>query len=108
VIAILFLFPFKMTGGGIIAVYLIIMALMMGPVSPVLLAAVPEVMPSPQTIGIGMGVAAFGQQLGMYIGPSLFGKLLGTMTMPEWHTTAYIMVPICAVGIILAALTKVR
>lgn len=105
VITILFLFPFSMTGAATISIYLIIMALMMGPVSPVILAAVPEVMPSPQTIGIGMGVAACGQNIGMFLGPSLFGSLLETHS---WAAVGYIMVPICLIGVVTAWMAKIR
>lgn len=105
VIAIMFLFPFSMTGAGMITIYMIIMALMMGPPSPVILAAVPEVMPIPATIGIGMGVAAFGQNLGMFIGPTLFGSLLESIS---WAATGYVMIPICLIGIICALMAKVR
>ncbi|MEJ2110144.1 MAG: MFS transporter [Acidobacteriota bacterium] len=105
IIAGMFFCPFSIEGAGMIQFYLIVMGIMMGPVAPIILAAVPETMPSPQTIGIGMGVAALGQNLGMYIGPVLFGYLLESVS---WQTTGYVMIPICLIGIIAALMAKVR
>jgi MFS family permease len=105
IIAGMFFCPFSIEGAGMIQIYLIVMGIMMGPVAPIILAAVPETMPSPQTIGIGMGVAALGQNLGMFIGPVLFGYLLETQT---WQTTGYVMIPICIIGIIAACMAKIR
>ncbi len=105
VIALLFFFPFSIEGAGMIQLYLIVMGLMMGPISPIILAAVPETMPSPQTIGIGMGVAALGQNLGMFIGPVLFGYLLETAS---WPTAGYVMIPLSLIGIIAACMAKIR
>jgi len=105
VIAALFLFPFSIESAGMIQIYLIVMGIMMGPIAPIILAAVPETMPSPQTIGIGMGIAALGQNLGMFIGPVLFGYLLETVS---WQTTGFVMIPICLVGIISACMVKIR
>lgn len=106
VIAIMFSFPFSI-GGWTVAAYMIVLGIFMGPVSPVILAAVPETMRSPLTIGIGMGVAALGQNLGMYIGPILFGKVL-EMTSFNWAVSGYVMIPICVIGIVAASVTKVR
>lgn len=105
IIAGMFFCPFSIEGAGMIQFYLVVMGIMMGPVAPIILAAVPETMPSPQTIGIGMGVAALGQNLGMFIGPVLFGYLLETQT---WQLTGYVMIPICLIGIIAAWMAKIR
>jgi MFS family permease len=105
IIAGMFFCPFVIEGAGMIQFYLVVMGIMMGPVAPIILAAVPETMPSPQTIGIGMGVAALGQNLGMFIGPVLFGYLLESQT---WQMTGYVMIPICLIGIIAACMAKIR
>jgi len=105
IIAGMFFCPFSMEGAGMTQIYLIVMGLMMGPIAPIILAAVPETMPSPQTIGIGMGIAALGQNVGMFIGPVLFGYLLETVS---WQTTGYVMIPICLIGIIAACMAKIR
>lgn len=103
-LAVLFLFPFTVTG-GMISVVLILAGIMVGIIAPVILAAVPEIMKKPQTIGIGMGVAALCQNLGMYIGPSLFGQLLLITT---WEIAGYLMIPLCVVGVITAWMAKIR
>ncbi len=104
VLAVLFLFPFSVTGGNIMAV-MIVAGIMVGIIAPVILAAVPEIMKKPETIGIGMGVAALCQNLGMYLGPALFGQLLLITT---WEIAGYLMIPLCAVGIITAWTAKIR
>jgi len=104
VMAILFLFPFTVTG-WMIAAFMIVFGIMAGPIAPVILAAVPEVMPSLQLAGIGMGVAALCQNLGMFIGPALFGYLLEAT---NWTTAGYLMIPVCAIGALAAWLAKIR
>jgi MFS family permease len=102
--ALLFLLPFTVTG-WMIPAYMAVFGIFAGPIAPVLLAAVPEVMPSLKLAGIGMGVAALGQNLGMFIGPALFGWLLETTS---WATAGYLMIPVCAVGIATAWSAKIR
>lgn len=102
--ALSFLFPFSITG-WLIPALLIALGIVMGPISAIILAAVPEVMESPRVIGIGMGVAALGQNIGMYIGPVLFGFLLEKV---PWTTAGYLMIPICAIGIIAGWMARIR
>jgi cyanate permease len=42
-------------------------------------------------IAIGTGMAALGQNIGMFIGPILFGYLLDSTA--SWTATGYIMIP---------------
>jgi len=105
VIALLFLIPFSVSG-WMVSAYLIALGLFMGPIAPVILAAVPEVMKSPREIGIGMGVAALGQNLGMFIGPVLFSQIWqGSGSLA---TAAYWMIPLCVLGIICGWAAKIR
>ena len=101
---VLFCLPFNITGWTIPAL-MILAGVVVGPVAPVCLAAVPEVMKSPQTIGIGLGVAAFCQNLGMFIGPALFGQLV---EVTGFAMAGYLMVPICIAAIICTWLAKIR
>lgn len=103
-LALVFLFPFSITGWMIPAM-MVIAGIVGGPIAPVSLAAVPEIMVSPRLAGIGMGVAAVGQNVGMFIGPVLFGWLVETV---PWTTAGYLMIPICAIGFITAWLAKIR
>jgi predicted MFS family arabinose efflux permease len=104
-----FLFPFTITG-SLIPVYMIVFGIVGGPLAPVLLASVPEVAKAPSLIGIGMSVAALGQNIGMFIGPWLFGTILDRVgaTVSGYSTAGYWMIPICLVGIIATLRIKVR
>jgi MFS family permease len=99
-----FLMPFTVTG-WMIPVYMLLFGIVGGPVAPILLASVPEVATKPAFIGIGMSVAALGQNIGMYIGPSLFSRI---QEAQGWATAGYWMIPICIVGLIAAWRIKVR
>jgi hypothetical protein len=56
-------------------------------------------------VGIGLGVAALGQNLGMYVGPLLFGTLLETTT---WAVAGYSLIPVCLIGVRTGWMTKIR
>ena len=99
-----FLFPFSVTG-GMIPLYMIVFGIVGGPIAPVLLAAVPEVAKKPQYIGIGMGVGALGQNLGIYLGTSQFPRIQAAV---GWEAAGYWMIPICVIGIIATLCIKVR
>jgi MFS family permease len=104
-----FLIPFSVTG-SMIPVYMIVFGIVGGPLAPVLLASVPEVAKAPSLIGIGMSVAAVGQNIGMFIGPWLFGTILDRVgaTVSGYSTAGFWMIPICVVGIIATCFIKVR
>jgi len=104
ILTLLFLFPFTVTGWMIPSV-MILAGIMVGAIAPVILAAIPEIMKKPETIGIGMGVAALCQNLGMYIGPVIFGALLEIIS---WPSAGYLMIPLCAIGIIATWAAKIR
>jgi MFS family permease len=99
-----FLVPFTVTG-TMIPTYMLVFGIVGGPLAPILLAAVPEVAPKPQLIGIGMSVAAVGQNIGMYIGPSLFARI---QVAQGWEAAGYWMIPICLIGIVATSFIKVR
>ena len=101
---ITFLFPFKVTG-SMIPLYTLVFGIVGGPLSAVLLASVPEVAKKPQYIGIGMAVAIFGQNIGMYLAGTIFPRI---QVVTSWATAGYWMIPICVVGIIATLFIKVR
>jgi MFS family permease len=109
--ALTFFLPFTVTG-MMIPLWMIAFGIVGGPLAPVLLAAVPEVSEAPSLIGIGMSVAAVGQNIGMFIGPALFGAILDSMGKTAgaaaYVTAGYWMIPICVVGIIASLFIKVR
>jgi MFS family permease len=106
-----FLVPFTISI-PMIPWYMIVFGIVGGPIAPVLLAAVPEVAKKPQYIGIGMSVAAVGQNIGMYIGPSLFPRIQAAygsfVDIPAWAAAGYWMIPVCVIGIIATLFIKVR
>lgn len=99
-----FLFPFKVEG-SMIPMYTLIFGIVGGPIAAVLLAAVPEVSKKPQYIGIGMAVAIFGQNIGMFVAGSLFPRI---QAAAGWEAAGYWMIPICVIGIIATLFIKVR
>lgn len=103
-LALVFLFPFSVTGWMIPAL-VVFAGLVAGPIAPVSLAAVPEIMGSPRLAGIGLGVAALCQNLGMFIGPALFGRIL---EVAPWTVAGYLMIPVCALAIVVTAMAKIR
>jgi MFS family permease len=109
--AVTFLFPFTISI-SMIPWYMIAFGVFGGPIAPILLAAVPEVARKPALIGIGMSVAAVGQNIGMYIGPALFPRIQAAygpfIDVQAWATAGYWMIPICLVGIIATCFIKVR
>jgi MFS family permease len=100
-----FLVPFTVTG-WMIPVYMLVFGIVGGPLAPVLLASVPEVARKPQLIGIGMSVAALGQNIGMFIGPAMFISI--QEATHSWAAAGYWMIPVCIVGIIATCFIKVR
>jgi MFS family permease len=110
---VMFLFIFKMSQ-SMIPLYIFVFGIVSGPIATVCLAAVPEVARKPQYIGIGMSVAALGQNIGMLVGPLLFGWILDRLATPDgveiaaYVTGGYWMIPICVVGIIATLFIKVR
>ena len=84
---------------------MILMGVVLGPVPTATFSAVPEVMSSPAQIGIGMGIVALGQNLGMIVGPAMFGKIAGSM---GWEAAGYSLIPICAIGVVLILIARLR
>jgi MFS family permease len=103
-------FPFTISV-AMIPVWMIVFGIVGGPLAPIQLATVPEVARNPQFIGIGMSVAAVGQNIGMFIGPALFGAILdklGRSMDASYAVAGYWMIPICIVGIIATLCIKSR
>jgi MFS family permease len=99
-----FVLPFTVTG-WMIPTYMLLFGIVGGPIAPVLLAAVPEVATKPHFIGIGMSVAAVGQNVGMYFGPTIFSRI---QEVQGWAAAGYWMIPVCIVGIVATYRIKVR
>ena len=104
VMGTMFLFPFQVSAGSIAAV-MILIGVFFGPIPTATFAAVPEVMPSPKLIGIGMGVVALGQNLGMVVGPAMFGRIVDSM---GWTAAGYSLIPVAAIGVVAILLARVR
>ena len=103
-IAILMLFPFRITDWQIILV-MALLGLMMGVIPPAVFAAAPDIMGKPQLAGIGLAVILVGQNLGQLVGPILFG---GIVQSQGWAMAGYMLIPICIVGFISGRMVKIR
>lgn len=104
VLAVLFLFPFRVSGWQIPAV-MVVQALAAGAIATATLAAAPQVMRKPQWAGLGLAVILIGQNLGQLIGPVLLGQLISCV---GWVTAGYALIPICLLGFASAWSTRVR
>jgi MFS family permease len=102
--ALICLFPFIVTGWMIPAL-VIALGVVSGAIVPATFAAVPEVMASKESAGLGMAVLALGQNLGMFIGPIMFGRLAETI---GWAGAGYSLIPVCIVGVAAVCLAKFR
>jgi len=102
--AILFFFPFTITG-TLIPAWMIVFGALAGAIPTTTFAAAPEIMGKPQLAGMGMAVVGLGQNLGMVLGPAIFGALIESS---GWTTAGYALVPPMIIGLIVAWMVKVR
>jgi MFS family permease len=98
------LFPFSLNGWQIPA-SMVLVGILAGFIPTATFSAVPEVMGKAQLAGIGMGVIMLGQNFGQLLGPVIFGKLVETI---GWANAGYWMIPVAAVGVLAAWLTRMR
>lgn len=103
-IAVLLLFPFRVTGWHIM-VLMMFQGLIFGAVPTATFAAVTEVMGNPRWVGLGVAVVTMGQYAGMLLGPVLFGELVSRL---GWVTSGYLMIPVCLSGYLCARMVRVR
>ena len=104
VLAVMFIFPFRVSGWQITAV-MVVQGLAAGAIATATFAAAPEVMRKPQWAGLGLAVILIGQNLGQLVGPVLLGQLIGRV---GWIAAGYVLIPICLLGFISAWLVRVR
>jgi MFS family permease len=102
--AVLFLFPFKVTGWQIV-VFMILQGLIIGAIPTATFAAAPEVMRRPEWAGLGLGIVLIGQNLGQLLGPIFFGEMVQSS---GWVAAGYLMIPVCLVGCISSWMVKIR
>lgn len=103
-IAVLFLFPFHVTGWQIIAL-MVAQGLIIGAIPTATFAAASEIMIKPEWAGLGLAVVLIGQNLGQLLGPILFGEIV---ERSSWAMAGYLMIPFCLVGFISGWMVKVR
>ena len=104
VLAVLFIFPFRVSGWQITAV-MVVQGLAAGAIATATFAAAPEVMRKPQWAGLGLAVILIGQNLGQLIGPVLLGELIGRV---GWVAAGYALIPVSLLGFASAWLVRVR
>lgn len=103
-IAVLLIFPFRVTGWQIIAI-LVLQGVLVGAIPTATFAAVSEVMRKPEWAGLGLAVVLIGQNIGSLLGPILFGQIVETS---GWLIAGYMMIPFCLLGFISGWMVKVR
>lgn len=103
-LAVLFLFPFHVTGWQIIVI-LILQGLIVGAIPTATFAAAPEIMQKPEWAGLGLAVVLIGQSLGQLLGPIFFSEMIGRV---GWATAGYLLIPFCLLGFISNWMVKIR
>jgi predicted MFS family arabinose efflux permease len=103
-VAVFFLFPFKVTGGQI-AVMMVIQGLVIGSIPTATFAAATELMRRPEWAGLGLAAVLIGQNVGNLVGPVLFGWLVGSA---GWAAAGYWMIPISLLGFLFGWLVRIR
>jgi predicted MFS family arabinose efflux permease len=103
-IAFLLVFPFQVTGWGIVAL-MIMLGSIIGGIPTATFTAAPEVMRNPQWAGLGLAVILIGQNLGQLVGPVLFGQLVNSQ---GWAVAGYAMIPVCLLGFLSGWMVRVR
>ena len=104
IIAVLFLFPFRVVGWPLIAI-LIAQGFATGAIPTAVFAAAPEIMRKPQWAGLGLAAILVGQNLGQLVGPVLFGVFVNQL---GWVMAGYLMIPVCLLGFVAGWLIKIR
>jgi MFS family permease len=102
--AVLFLFPFKVTGWQII-VLMILQGLIIGAIPTATFAATPEVMRRPEWAGLGLAILLIGQSIGQIFGPIFFGEMV---QRSSWEVAGYMMIPVCLLGFVSSWMVKIR
>jgi MFS family permease len=102
--AVLFLFPFKVTGWQIV-VFMVLQGLIIGAIPTATFAAAPEVMRRPEWAGLGLAILLIGQSVGQLLGPIVFGEMV---QRSGWAMAGYLMIPVCLVGFISSWMVKIR
>lgn len=103
-IAVLLLFPFRVTGFWI-WILMGLIGFLTGAVPTATFAAAPEVMRKPQWAGLGLAVILVGQNLGQLLGPIIFGQAVNAW---GWAAAGYAMIPVSLIGFAAAWMVKVR
>lgn len=68
-------------------------------------SAAPEIVSRPEDVGASLAVLAVGLNSGMFLGPFAFGTLFNSF---GWTVAGYAMIPVLALGAVLAIRIKVR
>jgi MFS family permease len=102
--AVLFLFPFKVTGSQIV-IFMILQGLIIGAIPTATFAATPEVMRRPEWAGLGLAILLIGQSIGQLLGPIVFGEMV---QRSGWVMAGYLMIPVCLLGFISSWMVKIR
>jgi MFS family permease len=83
----------------------IVFGIVLGPVLPVSLALLPNIVKRPELMGFGVAILMFTMALGAFIGPVLFGRILD---ISSWTVASYAMIPVCLIGAVTASKIRCR
>lgn len=103
-LGVFMLLPFTVTS-WMIPTCMILLGIISAVIPTTTFAVVPEAIGSTHLVGIGMGVAMIGQNLGQLIGPVFFGWFVESL---GWVTAGYWMILVAGIGMISAWLIKMR
>jgi predicted MFS family arabinose efflux permease len=101
--AILLALAFNISGPAIPIWMLLTGAIGLGCIPTLFLSTVPSTGVKPELIGIGMAIAMFAMNLFNIVGPPVFGAIV---TNAGWNAAAYSLIPVVAISVGLAYMTK--
>jgi MFS family permease len=102
---LLLLVAFNITGIAIPFWMVVMGALGSGFLPTVIMTAVPGIMGSPQTTGMGIAIAGFGICASLMISPVFFGAVV---ERAGWNAGLYALIPVGLMGIVFASMTKIK
>ena len=104
VLAVILIFPFRVSGWHINAVMLAY-GFVLGFIPTAIFAAAPEIMRKPKMAGIGLAIILLGQNFGQLFGPLLFGLLVNSI---GWTAAGFWLIPICLLAFLCGWFVRIR
>lgn len=90
-----------MVSGEMVWVVVILGGLVVGIITPIFMAAVPDALDDVGLVPLGMAALVMGVNLGLVVGPPIFGALVEKV---GWANGAFIFTPVAVLGIVFTAM----